>query len=548
MNDSLADALTGVTAYHQATKHYFHRYAASLGYMDWENQPDPFRLYEGTERIQLPFISRDGDAAHEDLYNRRNNPSQPLNIDTIGAFFELSMGLSAWKSQAGEQWALRINPSSGNLHPTEAHVVLPPLENRAAGVFHYSPLLHALERRATIKDETWDGIPRHFGGPGFLVGLTSIFWREEWKYGERAYRYCNHDAGHALAALSFSANLLGWKVLYLNSLADHDIETILGLEKTKWHKLEEEHPDMLCFVFPHSREVKDVPRGLPEPVIRSFEDLEFKGTPNRLSAVKMDWKIIPATARYARKERTAPEHIPLEAGESGYHTGSSFKAAQILRKRRSGADYDSSRSHISKEQFLSMLDRTLPRRHTAPFDIELQVPRIHLLLFVHRVTGLEPGLYILVRNMDDLDSLKSSFHYHFSWDRAIAEGFPLFLLEKGDYRGCAARLSCEQEIAGDGAFSLGMLANFPDSLRQRPYGYRHLFWETGMVGQVLYLEAEANGISGTGIGCFFDDEVHDIAGIQDTRFQSLYHFTVGTAAVDHRLTTLPPYFHLRHKK
>jgi hypothetical protein len=35
--------------------------------------------------------------------------------------------------------------------------------------------------------------------------------------------------------------------------------------------------------------------------------------------------------------------------------------------------------------------------------------------------------------------------------------------------------------------------------------YPRLFWETGVLGQVLYLEAHAVGISATGIGCFFDD-------------------------------------------
>jgi uncharacterized membrane protein len=35
--------------------------------------------------------------------------------------------------------------------------------------------------------------------------------------------------------------------------------------------------------------------------------------------------------------------------------------------------------------------------------------------------------------------------------------------------------------------------------------YPRLFWETGVIGQVLYLEAHAFGISATGIGCYFDD-------------------------------------------
>ena len=68
-----------------------------------------------------------------------------------------------------------------------------------------------------------------------------------------------------------------------------------------------------------------------------------------------------------------------------------------------------------------------------------------------------------------------------------------------------------------------------------------------MVGQVLYLEAEAYGVSGTEIGCFFDDPVHEIMGLIEDRFQSLYHFTVGRVVRDSRLETYPPFHHLEER-
>ena len=52
------------------------------------------------------------------------------------------------------------------------------------------------------------------------------------------------------------------------------------------------------------------------------------------------------------------------------------------------------------------------------------------------------------------------------------------------------------------------------------------------------------GVSGflaTGIGCFFDDEMHALLGLRGTEWQSLYHFTAGGAVDDARLTTLPAY-------
>jgi nitroreductase len=94
------------------------------------------------------------------------------------------------------------------------------------------------------------------------------------------------------------------------------------------------------------------------------------------------------------------------------------------------------------------------------------------------------------------------------------------------------------------AFSLGMIACFKDPVTRKPFSYRQLFWESGMIGQVLYLAAEAQGVRGTGIGCFFDDAVHEILGFADNQYQSLYHFTIGKPIEDSRLTTYPAYHHL----
>ena len=148
---------------------------------------------------------------------------------------------------------------------------------------------------------------------------------------------------------------------------------------------------------------------------------------------------------------------------------------------------------------------------------------------------------MLLRDSRVFDRLRAACRPDFLWE-AADERLPLWRLTKGDARSLAARLSCDQDIASDGFFSLGMLADFDASLQAfGPSFYRHLFWETGMVGQVLYLEAEAAGARATGIGCFFDDAVHDVLGLRGHAFQSLYHFTVGMPVDDGRLTTEPGY-------
>jgi hypothetical protein len=123
----------------------------------------------------------------------------------------------------------------------------------------------------------------------------------------------------------------------------------------------------------------------------------------------------------------------------------------------------------------------------------------------------------------------------------------LFHLVRADARQAAKTLSCQQDIAGDSAFSLGMLAEFDAGLAEGSWVYRRLFWECGLIGQSLYLEAEAAGVRGTGIGCFFDDPVHELLGLPDSTFQSLYHFTIGGPVVDDRLQSLPGYGHLPNR-
>ncbi len=132
--------------YHNQTKHHPNHYAASLGYLDWANQPDPFRRYSHTSRIQLPFLKTEPDHDYEILFSPHTLPSTSISVESLGQYMELSMALSAWKESQGARWALRMNPSSGNLHPTECYVLLPtPCETLTAGVYHYCPLDHTLE-------------------------------------------------------------------------------------------------------------------------------------------------------------------------------------------------------------------------------------------------------------------------------------------------------------------------------------------------------------------------------------------------------------------
>jgi len=195
-----------VMRYHEETKHHFSRYARALGYMDWANQPDPFRRYEGSPLSALPLLKPDDaplSPLYEDLYRDSATITVPVDVRSLSRFLEYSLAISAWK-QAGElRWALRTNPSSGNLHPTEGYLLMGRVPGLSTfpGLYHYAAREHALELRAEWPQESFDSLMQAFPPRAFLVGFTSVNWREAWKYGERGFRYCQHDVGHAIGTM-----------------------------------------------------------------------------------------------------------------------------------------------------------------------------------------------------------------------------------------------------------------------------------------------------------------------------------------------------------
>lgn len=544
-----------VFRYHERTKHHPQRYARSLGYMDWETQPNPFRRYDGTPSWKLPLPSTDSTPPYDELFHLGSTTPGPVTMDSISEFFFYSLALSAWKQYGDSRWSLRVDPSSGNLHPTEGYIAMnPPREiGNRSGIYHYTPEDHALEMRGEFDAGAWDAFSKGLPEYSFLIGLTSIHWREAWKYGERAYRYCQHDAGHCIGALRLAASIQGWQINLIENVPDSTVETLFGLDRhDDFHPDEREEVGPLFLVVPSGAGTNSL----------SIQNLDFSGLTagatwhgksNQLSPQHVAWEVIPEVARACAKLADPPDGgFPLpfphpaplpQAGEGGRRPGEGPSAGQIIRQRRSAVNMDGE-TGITREQFYKMLVRVHPHMTPVPWDCGAWKARVHLGLFVHRVQGIPPGLYAMARDGGRVEFLKNNFRAGFQWVKpeGCPDNLPLFLLEEGDYRRDAAGVSCGQAIAGDGAFSFGMLAEFESTIRDLGgYGYRRLHWETGLIGQVMYLEAEAAGIRATGIGCFFDDAVHGVFGIETCAIQTLYHFTVGGPVDDPRLTTLPAY-------
>lgn len=512
------EALALVRAYHARTMHHFQRYARGPMGLDWETQPDPFRRYAGAELLKLDHVPLDQGPLYSDVLGGATIAPAPLDHTSLSRLFEDSLSLSAWKQYGSSTWALRVNPSSGNLHPTEAHVVAPML------LAHYAPREHALEVRARVAFELGEG--------QFVVVLTSIHWREAWKYGERAYRYCQHDVGHAIAAVALAAAGLGWRASLLDDLGREDLLRLLRIEDPRG--AEPEEPEVALLV-----QTKHGAISIPE----SSGAIVPVGLPNTLSSDHVEWELVDLVAHAARKPRTervyAGEEPLAEPAPDARLLASDLRLRAILRQRRSAVAFDGE-TGMAREDFLRLMRSTL----RFPARVLPWRPRVALLLFVHRVHGLEPGMYVLARDPAALERLRAACTKTFNWTRPaeVPDDLPLFELARGDFRQHAQALSCHQDIAADGAFSLGMLAEFDAALdRYGPWFYPRLFWECGALGQVLYLEAEAIGLRATGIGCFFDEPVHQMAGIETSAWRSLYHFTVGGPVEDTRLQSWPPY-------
>jgi SagB-type dehydrogenase family enzyme len=578
------DPIDRVIRYHVQTKHHFNRYARSLGHLDWANQPDPFRRYEGALLIPLPLLKPDDEPVsppYDAIYQRGAVPARPVTVPTLSRFFELALALSAWKRGGDMQWALRSNPSSGNLHPTEGYLVLPQMEglDLKASLYHYAPKEHGLEVRAEFAADQMARLLAPFPAQSFLIGLTSIHWRESWKYGERAFRYCNHDVGHAIGTARIAAATLGWSMVLLDGVAQDTVAALLGTDRTEdFIHAEREHPDCLAVVWPsdlprgggrgvrgvaeavRGRDAVSIPLFLDPALVKELMPAAWHGKANRLSRESpVPWEIIDDAAAASWKTRSEVTSLTLSprSGESDesatpHEPRFTSDAGQLIRQRRSAVSFDGKTS-ITSTTFFQMLGRVMPAaelpqlERPMPWDVLSWKPAIHLLLFVHRVDGLTPGLYVLVRDREKLPLLQQSMNEELVWTPVpdSPEALPLYWLLEGNAKKSAIQISCHQDIAGDSAFSLGMIAEFEGRLREGgAWWYPRLFWEAGLLGQVLYLEAEAAGVRGTGIGCFFDDPVHEIVGIQGRSFQSLYHFTVGGAVEDGRLMTLPAYNHL----
>jgi SagB-type dehydrogenase family enzyme len=485
--------------YHELTKHSVESLRRTQHYLDWANMPNPFRHYEGVPILDLPADPLPPKISGlEVLEGKTGNTSARDGAEFLSQLMFYSASISASKRvpSTGNTYALRVNPSSGNLHPTEFHFCTQSLVNWSDGLYHYRPSSHMAEQRA-IGD--FGGKLSNTSAPLVFV-LTSIAWREAWKYRDRAYRYCLHDIGHAWQALTLAARSIGCESFALSHFSDDWVSESCLLSEDEW-------PMLIIEIYGASIPVRRL-----DPV----ETILFGGQPNRLSEENALYPLIERihAATKLNSETIAPSLGQPKSSDRAeislpppISTSCSF--GDVVRTRRSALDFRGGGESISLSQLATLLSST-----KKPLFADFATTRfVHLYLYVHRVEGLAPGVYRYWPEHAELEKIK-----------------------EGDQRLVAAALSLGQDLAGNACLAFSMIGDFENAARSfGDRGYRYVHFEAGAIGQRMYLASEALGLRATGIGAFFDVEVNRYLSLAPELGQVVYHFAIGYPVPDPRL-------------
>ncbi|MBK5293130.1 MAG: SagB/ThcOx family dehydrogenase [Acidobacteriia bacterium] len=463
--------------YHEATKHTPEKLRNNRHFLDWKNMPEPFRHYEGVPVLDLPADAPVPVAGALEVL--RGEAGARVARDG-GAFLSQLLfhaaAVSATKHvpSMGYRYALRVNPSSGNLHPTEFHFATLGLAGWPDGLYHYRPSSHMVEQRGRGDFVTGMGVE---GRVVFV--LTSIAWREAWKYQSRAYRYCCHDIGHAWEALDESARACGYGAWAQAGFADDAVAELMGVE--------DEWPMLLVGMDGPAGEVSAGEREL------------LGGCANRLSEEVVEYPLIEEMHKATKVWRGSPAESRLRVRLPAPRRADEMPFAVAVRQRRSALDFRGGGETITREQLETLL--AVAARDGGGF--------VELWVYVHRVDGVEPGLY--------------------------RRGMEMVL--SGDQRVAAAGLSLGQELAGNSCVTFSMIADLETlTALHGDRGYRYAHFEAGAIGQRLYVASEAMGFRSTGIGAFFDDAVHRYLDLEEGGGQVVYHFGCGHPVKDERLS------------
>jgi SagB-type dehydrogenase family enzyme len=447
-------------------------------FLDWDNQPLAFKIYPGAEKAALVPLTEPAGV------------SSSLTAETLSRLLFHTAGITKHLRSPRGRMPFRAAACTGALYHVETYLVTGGLEGLDAGVYHYDPRLHVLDRlrsgdfRGYLVDAT--GGESSASEAASFLALTTTYWRNAWKYRARAYRHAFWDSGTMLANLFALGAAGGIPMRLLLGFADEVVHRLLDVDAEK------ESAVALVALADSARETAPA-------AVSEIAPVGLLTTP--LSAAEVDYPEIREMQRASSLASGAEakewrESAPIEATR---HEGSGTtlrhldapppesmglaEVERVIRKRGSSRAFQRSKA-IDYRTLSTILARSTSgvSADALPAETTLCDPYV----IANQVSGLPPGAY--------------AFH-------PPVRG--LELLREGDFRANARFLDLEQELAGDAAVNLYLLVDLePLVARYGNRGYRVAQLEGGLIGGRAYLASYALGLGATGL-TFFDDAVTD---------------------------------------
>ncbi|TWF80616.1 SagB-type dehydrogenase family enzyme [Pseudonocardia hierapolitana] len=502
----MADDTHQAAAFHDLTKYYSLSDAepgderigigdpavrtAAIWQKDWDIKPFLYKVYETPPPIDLTRDLPDtGPPALEAIAATGAEDSHVVpDRALLGRLGLLTNGSldRTWTTPDGRVHQYRTAGGTGAQYHLELYFVCTDLADLDAGVYHYSALDHSLrllragDFRGALVEAT--GNEPSIAAAPVVMAMTSTFWRNAWRYRERAYRHAFWDAGTSLShilAVAASAHV-GTSLVF--SYADAAVAELLGIDGRR---------ESAVALVALGR------TGTAPPPAPGFGPLDLPT--RRLSPAEVTFhaitdmhlastlRSVEEAAQWRSRRWHRPASLPTgeltELRPLPVDQLDPRPAEQIIFRRRSTRNYDTD-VEIPFEAFSTLLQRST--RGVASDVLTPGAPLTDLYLIVNAVQGLAPGVYL-----------------HHPARNAVE------LVRAGTFREQATRIAANQKYAGDAHVNLYYLAHLPSILdRYGDRGYRLAQLEGALHAGKLHLGTHALGLGAVG-STSFDDEVID---------------------------------------
>jgi SagB-type dehydrogenase family enzyme len=464
--------------FHELTKHSYTSVRSSPHLLDWDNKPLPYKIYPGAASVALPRdlnLSSTPALAALSSYMPADF-SASIGTDALTRILFCADGLTRRKQVSGEDYHFRAAPSAGALYPIEIYLAAGSVEGLETGLYHFSP---ADLRMAGLRRGDWRGYIAEAAAkrPSILqaravIALSAIYWRSEWKYRARAYRYCYWDAGTLLANLLAAAAAEEISAEVITAFEDPALETLLGIDG--------EREGMIALVALGRTDEPTAPSPAVEPLVLETVPLSSSEVAYAdLVKIHRESRLV-TPAEVSTVAAAKLESVPTPSSENTLHLEtitseeSAGLGATILRR---GSSRAFAQEAITAAELATIMAAS-SEHPQADFP-----PLTDTYLIVNAADGMEPGAYYYNRR---------------------ARAFEL--LKAGNFRGEAGYLCLEQPLGMDCSALIVYMADLERALNALGNrGYGDALLEAGIHGGRAYLAAYSLGRGATGL-TFYDDD------------------------------------------